>query len=892
MSATAQDVPDSGLFLRVFPSIMLPMFLAAVDQTIVAASLPAIAGSLGDVSRISWVVVSYLIATTIAAPVYGRLGDVLGRKRLMFVALPLFMGASVLCALATSIPMLSAARVLQGLGGGGLMTLSQALIGESVPARQRGKYQGYLSATFVSASTFGPVAGGWLTQRYGWPSVFLVNLPLGALAILLVLRLPAGQPGGGRLQFDYLGVLLFGAVVGPLLLAIEQAQQFNAAKLPSILSLGALAVGSLVLLIRQERRTPAPLLPIKLLRNPSIWRTDLMAALVGGSMISLISFLPMYLQVVRGAGPAEVGVLLLPLTAGIGFGALFTGRMIAATGRTAIFPSCGLVVAVASLTLLALFAPSLTTRELSWSFVIVSLSLGTAMPVVQMTVQSVAGPKMLGAASASVQFSRSVGAALGTAIVGAVLFALLAAQDFLHCSEVRRPRPTRPRRSRRAPIRARSRGPGRNSRRFPRRIPVHRRIHDGGAAARVVDSGAADLTGRRLVVVSALGIGQIFAWGSSYYLMAVLAAPIRADTGWPLSWIVGALSAGLLISGLVSPRVGVLIERHGGRPVLAASAIVLAAGLVLMVLAPSLPWFVAAWVVIGVGMGAGLYDAAFSALGRLYGEDARRAIGQVTLYGGFSSSVGWPLNAFLETHIGWRGACLVYAAIQVGLMLPMYLICVPREASRRPERGAPVVATASAASPGDRAIFAILAAGLTLASMIMTVISVHLMTLLGARGMALGVAVGLGALLGPAQVGARVLEMAFGRGLHPVWSLVASAALVAAGIAWLWLAPATAASVGFGIVAYGSGSGIRTIARGTVPLAFFGSEGYAVLMGRLAFPTLIATAAAPSIGALLIERIGSSATLAAITGAAVVNIALAAALVPYAINRARPAPLP
>jgi MFS family permease len=180
--------PAAGrsLFLTVFPSIMLPMFMAALDQTIVATALPAIAGTLGDVERISWVVVSYLVANTIAAPVYGRLGDALGRKRLMFVALGVFIIASLLCAVAPSVLLLSLGRLLQGLGGGGLMTLSQALIAEAVPPRQRGRYQGYLSGMYASAATFGPVAGGWLTQQFGWQSVFLVNLPLGLVAAALV----------------------------------------------------------------------------------------------------------------------------------------------------------------------------------------------------------------------------------------------------------------------------------------------------------------------------------------------------------------------------------------------------------------------------------------------------------------------------------------------------------------------------------------------------------------------------------------------------------------------------------------------------------------------------------------------------------------------------------
>ena len=203
-AAPTLPAPPAGrsLFLTVFPSIMLPMFMAAVDQTIVATALPAIGATLGDLERVSWVVVGYLVANTIAAPVYGRLGDALGRRRMMFGALGVFVAASLFCAASTSVLMLSFARVLQGLGGGGLMTLSQALIAEAVPPRQRGRYQGYLSGMYAAAATFGPVVGGWLTEHYGWRSVFLVNLPLGALAVALVARLPAQPVRGGRLQFD------------------------------------------------------------------------------------------------------------------------------------------------------------------------------------------------------------------------------------------------------------------------------------------------------------------------------------------------------------------------------------------------------------------------------------------------------------------------------------------------------------------------------------------------------------------------------------------------------------------------------------------------------------------------------------------------------------------
>ena len=428
--AAAPATPDArALFFTVFPSIMLPMFLAAVDQTIVATALPAIAGSLGDVERVSWVVVSYLVATTIAAPVYGRLGDALGRRRMLFVGLGLFIAASLLCAIAPSVLLLTAARVLQGLGGGGLMTTSQALVGEVVPPRERGRYQGYLASIFVASSTFGPVAGGWLTQQFGWRSVFLVNLPLGAVAAVLALRLPPRAGSGARLQFDVLGVVLFAAFITPLLVALERMQRFDLAALPLVGAMVVVSVVALLLLLRQERRAAAPLLPLGLLKQSAIWRCDLMGACVGAILVGMVTFVPIWLQVVRGIGPGQVGLMLLPMTAGIACGSLFTGRMMAKTQRTAIFPSIGLAITGSALLALGFAAPHLSNTTIPILFLVYSMSLGTAMPVVQLTVQLVAGRANLGAAAASVQFSRSVGGAFGTAIVGAVLFAVLSSAD-------------------------------------------------------------------------------------------------------------------------------------------------------------------------------------------------------------------------------------------------------------------------------------------------------------------------------------------------------------------------------------------------------------------------------------------------------------------------------
>ena len=417
------------LFLTVFPSIMLPMFLAAIDGTIVATALPDIAGSLGEVERVSWVVVSYLVATTIAAPVYGRLGDALGRRRMMFTALGLFIAASAGCAAAPSIGWLAFARVLQGLGGGGLMTLSQALVGEVVPPRERGRTQGYMASVFVASSTFGPVAGGWLTQHLGWHSVFWINVPFGLLAVALVFRLPARPPVTTKFRFDFPGLALFTFTIAPLLLALEQARQFDPAAVSLAIGLLALSAVSLTILLRQQKTAAIPLLPINLLRQSAIWRADLMGACTGATLVSLVTFLPIYLQVVRGTTPSETGLRMLPLTAFIAIGSMMTGQIITRTGRSAVVPSVGQPIVCATMIFLAVMSPALSLSQLPWVFFIIALTMGTVMPVVQTTVQLLAGPRQLGAAAASVQFSRSIGAAIGTAIVGAVLFGALAATD-------------------------------------------------------------------------------------------------------------------------------------------------------------------------------------------------------------------------------------------------------------------------------------------------------------------------------------------------------------------------------------------------------------------------------------------------------------------------------
>jgi len=376
----------------------------------------------------------------------------------------------------------------------------------------------------------------------------------------------------------------------------------------------------------------------------------------------------------------------------------------------------------------------------------------------------------------------------------------------------------------------------------------------------------------RRVVITALGISQILAWGSSFYFPAVFAEPIVRETGWSLGVVVGGTSLGLLVAGLISPQVGRLIGRHGGRPVLLASSLSYAAGLAAVGLAPVLPVYLLGWVLIGAGMGTGLYDAVFAALGRMYGSEARTPITNLTLFGGFSSTVCWPLSAFMIEHAGWRGACLVYAGLHLLVSLPLQMAVV-RPA---PNLGAAAAAEASAQSEPPRIaheglIFALLAVVLSVAAGIGSIVVVHLLIFLQARGVDFAVAVGVGTLFGPAQVGARVVERLFGARYHPIWTMIGACALMAMGLALLW---GRFPLLILTIVIYGAGYGVSWVGRGTLPLALFGALRFPQLMGRLAFPSLMAQALAPSAGALLIETAGADATIAALTVLAMLNLAL------------------
>jgi MFS family permease len=359
----------------------------------------------------------------------------------------------------------------------------------------------------------------------------------------------------------------------------------------------------------------------------------------------------------------------------------------------------------------------------------------------------------------------------------------------------------------------------------------------------------------KLAPVVALGTAQTLAWASSYYLPAVLAAPMARDLGVATPTVFAAFSAALLVSAALGPHAGRAIDRWGGRVVLAGTNLVFAAGLCALALAQG-PWgLFIAWAVLGVGMGSGLYEAAFAALVRLYGTGSRGAITGITLLAGFASTVGWPLSALLESHIGWRGACFAWAALHLFLGLPLNL-SLPRAAA--PPAAAPAEHGASpAARHATRRATALLAIAFAATWFISTAMAAHLPRLLEANGATLAVAIGVGALVGPAQVAGRLLEFGWLRRIHPMLSARLAALMHPLGALVLSVVGGPAAAV-FAVL-HGAGNGILTIAKGTLPLVLFGPAGYGHRQGWLMVPARVAQALSPWLFGLLLDRWGGRA---------------------------------
>jgi EmrB/QacA subfamily drug resistance transporter len=399
---------------------MLAMVLASLDQTIVSTALPTIVGELGGFTELSWVVTAYLLTSTVSTPIYGKLGDLFGRKKIFLFAIVVFLIGSALCGLSKNMGELIAFRALQGIGGGGLMVGAQAIIADVVSPRERGRYSGYFGAVFGFTSIAGPLIGGFIVDHTSWRWVFYINLPLGILAlavIAVVLRSPTSRVTH---RIDYLGTaLLSAAVVCVVLLTTWGGTQYPWGS-PTILGLGAGALVAVALFIVVEQRAAEPVIPLVLFRGRVFSVSSLLGLIVGFSMFGAITYLPQYQQIVRGASPTSSGLQLLPLMAGVLAMSIGSGQLISRTGRYKVFPIVGTALITLAMFLLSRLGPD-TPEPLAWLYMLVlGAGLGLVMQVLVLAVQNAVPTEQLGTATSAATFFRSIGGSIGVSVFSTI----------------------------------------------------------------------------------------------------------------------------------------------------------------------------------------------------------------------------------------------------------------------------------------------------------------------------------------------------------------------------------------------------------------------------------------------------------------------------------------
>jgi EmrB/QacA subfamily drug resistance transporter len=406
------DQPRDRRFALTFTGLLLAMLLAALDQTIVSTALPTIVRDLGGIDELSWVVTAYLLTATVSTPLWGRISDLYGRKRLFQAAIAVFLAGSALSGLAQSLGELIGFRALQGLGAGGLMTLAMAIVADIVSPRERGRYQGYIQMTFMVASIAGPLLGGLFTDHASWRWAFYVNVPIGIVALAVITRhLHLETVDRGRPRIDYLGgALLAGGLSSVLLLTVSGGVAYAAA---AIVLLGAFVL--------QERRAPEPMLPPRLFREPVFTVVTVSLFLTGCSFFAAIVFMPVFLQLATGASATESGLLLLPmLLSGTGTTAL-TGRAIARTGRYKVFPVAGLAIMATGLYLMSTLGADTSYALTSVYMVVFGIGFGLVTQVLVLAVQNGVERRDIGIATGSTNLFRALGGSVAVALYGSIL---------------------------------------------------------------------------------------------------------------------------------------------------------------------------------------------------------------------------------------------------------------------------------------------------------------------------------------------------------------------------------------------------------------------------------------------------------------------------------------
>ncbi|XHM67122.1 DHA2 family efflux MFS transporter permease subunit [Streptomyces nigra] len=410
----------SGNVLVSIGALLLGMLLAALDQTIVSTALPTIVSDLGGLEHLSWVVTAYLLASTAATPLWGKLGDQYGRKRLYQIAIVIFLVGSALCGMAQDMTQLIAFRALQGLGGGGLIVLSMAIVGDIVPPRERGRYQGLFGAVFGATSVLGPLLGGVFTEHLSWRWVFYVNLPVGAVALIviaLVLHIPRRST---KHVIDYLGTVLIAAVATGLVLVASLGGTTWGWGSAQIVALAVASVVLAFVFVAVERRAAEPVLPLKLFRVRTFTLSAVISFIVGFAMFGAMTYLPTFLQVVQGISPTLSGVHMLPMVAGMLLSSTGSGQIVSRTGRWKVFPIAGTGVTAVGLLLLHQLDAGSSTALMSVYFFVFGLGLGLVMQVLVLIVQNAVPYEDLGVATSGATFFRSIGASFGVAIFGTV----------------------------------------------------------------------------------------------------------------------------------------------------------------------------------------------------------------------------------------------------------------------------------------------------------------------------------------------------------------------------------------------------------------------------------------------------------------------------------------
>ncbi|CCK30401.1 drug transporter [Streptomyces davaonensis JCM 4913] len=417
-TAVKENVP--GNVLVPIGALLLGMLLAALDQTIVSTALPTIVSDLGGMEHLSWVVTAYLLASTAATPLWGKLGDQYGRKRLFQTAIVIFLIGSALCGVAQDMPQLIGFRALQGLGGGGLMVLSMAIVGDLVPPRERGRYQGLFGAVFGATSVLGPLLGGLFTQHLSWRWVFYVNLPVGVVALAVIaaaLHIPRRTE---RHVIDYLGTFLIASVATCLVLVASLGGTTWDWGSWQIVGLALLGVVLAVAFVSVERQAAEPVLPLKLFRIRTFTLAAVISFIVGFAMFGAMTYLPTFLQVVQGVTPTMSGVHMLPMVLGLLLASTASGQIVSRTGRWKVFPIAGTGVTALGLLLLHQLHADSSTFVMSTCFFVFGLGLGLVMQVLVLIVQNAVAYEDLGVATSGATFFRSIGASFGVAIFGTV----------------------------------------------------------------------------------------------------------------------------------------------------------------------------------------------------------------------------------------------------------------------------------------------------------------------------------------------------------------------------------------------------------------------------------------------------------------------------------------